>query len=188
MKIVFIASIRGRERYLATYNIIIDTLSREGNLVDHVVGIKESEIQDWAEEERLKYFNNFYKKLRQAELVVAECSYPSINVGYEVSQAIQQGKTIILLKNKFVGESLLSWGDPIFLYENLQIIEYEDSNLSDLLTSLLDKITINSQKQYNILLSPNLMARLEFVSKKKKVSKSAYIRELLEEALIKEDE
>ena len=103
MKIYFAASIRGGRSDEAIYRQLITELQRHGTvLTEHIAhpddveqGMTDGEIyerdMDW---------------LREADVVVAEVSTPSLGVGYELASAEILGKRVLCLFRPSSGGSL----------------------------------------------------------------------------------
>lgn len=89
MKISFAASIRGRKKYDKYYQAVIDYLTNDGHLVYHTLSLSEEKLLSLTASQRTKIFQNFYKCINKSDLLIAECSFPSVNVAYEISYAIQ---------------------------------------------------------------------------------------------------
>lgn len=185
MKISFAASIRGQKQYNKNYKTVIDYLTNDGHLVYHTQLLSEEKLSSLTVSQRTKIFQNFYKCINKSDLFIAECSFPSINVAYEISYAIQQGKSVIILHLKNKDGSVLELRDPIFSSENISIYEYVEKSLVNVLESALEYIQPQLDKRFTIILSPQLMTRLNKFSKEKKIPKAVYIRQLIEKDLLR---
>lgn len=185
MKISFAASIRGKKRYNQNYQTIIDYLINEGHMVSHTLSLSEEKLFKLTTSQRTKYFQNFYKCINKSDLLIAECSFPSINVAYEISYAIQQGKSVIVLHLKNNDGAVLELRDPIFSSENISIYEYTEKTLINVLKSTLKYLQPQLDKRFTIIMSSSLMARLDKFSKEKRVPKAVYIRQLIEKDLLR---
>lgn len=185
MKISFAASIRGKKQYNKNYQAAIDYLTNDGHLVYHTLSLSEEKLLSLTVSQRTKIFQNFYKCINKSDLLIAECSFPSINVAYEISYAIQQGKPVIVLHLKNNDGAILELRDPIFSSENISVYEYTEKNLIHVLKSALEYLQPQLDKRFTIILSPSIMARLDNISKKKKIPKAVYIRQLIEKDLLR---
>lgn len=185
MKISFAASIRGKKQYNKNYQTIIDYLASEGHLTYHTLSLSEEKLLSLTVSQRTKIFQNFYKCINRSDLVIAECSFPSINVAYEISYAIQQGKSVIVLHLKNNDGAILELRDPIFASDNISVYEYTEKNLIHTLISALEYLQPQLDKRFTIILSSSLMARLDKLSKVKRIPKAVYIRQLIEKDLLR---
>lgn len=185
MKISFAASIRGKKKYNQNYQIIIDYLINEGHLVYHTLSLSEEKLLSLNVSQRTKIFQNFYKCINRSDLLIAECSFPSINVAYEISYAIKQGKSVIVLHLKDNDGAVLELRDPIFASESISIYEYTEKNLVNTLKSALEYVQPQLDKRFTIIIPSITMAQLEKVSKERKIPKAVYIRQLIEKDLLR---
>lgn len=185
MRISLAASIRGKKFYNKNYSAIIDYLTNEGHLVYHTLSLSEEKLLDLTTSQRIKYFQDFYKYINKSDLLIAECSFPSINVAYEISFAVQQGKSVLVFHLKNKDGALLELRDPIFASESISIYEYTEKNLIDILKSALKYVQPQLDKRFTIIISSKIMTQLEKVSKEKKIPKAVYIRQLIEKDLLR---
>lgn len=123
---------------------------------------------------------------KTCDMIIAECSTPCISIGYEIANALQQGKEVIILKHKNASTQLLPQ-DSLYTHKNIYLYEYTDF---DLLSILKEAIAYNPSqkfKKYNILFPTAMVTKLNNIAKKKNLPKSVYIRQLLEKGLATED-
>src|SRR3989344_9621941 len=99
MKVYFTASIAGKKENLSDYQKIINILKSKGCEVisDHIINSTESEIRLETREDRLKFHKQLEKWVADCDFVLAETSFPSISVGYEIALAQYLIKPIIIL-------------------------------------------------------------------------------------------
>ena len=132
LKIYFSAPIKGDRSNLQTNKFIVDFLKEAGYtiLTEHVVS--ENAVEKGMSPKQI-YLRDM-KWLEECRVLIAEVSYPSLGVGFEIAKALLLGKSVICLLKKELKEkcSLLIRGiqDPKF-----EIIEYTD--LSELKVKLL---------------------------------------------------
>lgn len=162
MKISFLTSTSAPTPYKEYYSVIINYLIRRGHSVSHILSMNEKKED---------LFFNFYKDIRESDLVIAECSFPSINIGYEISLSLQEEKEVIILKSKESGISF-KISDPLFNDKNICIYEYDKNNLFSVLKEALGYNTPKKYRKFNVLFSPAMVAKLNHISKKKNLPKS----------------
>jgi hypothetical protein len=95
MKIYFAGAIRGGRQDEEIYARIVALLKNYGTLLTEHVG-KRKLLEDSGAGESVIYGCNF-ERLREADVLVAEVSTPSLGVGYEVATAEALGKPILCL-------------------------------------------------------------------------------------------
>lgn len=132
LKIYFSAPIKGDRSNLETNKFIVKFLkkARHTILTEHVVS--ENPIEKELSPKQI-YLRDM-KWLKESNVLIAEVSYPSLGVGFEIAKALSLGKPVICLLKKELKErcSLLIRGiqDPGF-----KVIEYV--NLYELEEKLL---------------------------------------------------
>src|SRR4030042_5477583 len=99
MTVYFTASIVGKKQYLGNYEKIISILKAGGHTVisDHIINTTECQIRMEKKEQRLEFQHRLEKWINSADFVVAETSFPSISVGYEISLALSHNKPVLVL-------------------------------------------------------------------------------------------
>src|SRR3989338_129852 len=178
MKVYFTASIIGKKHYLHNYLKIIDHLKEKDCQVisDHIISSTESEIRMEKKEMRLKFHKQLENWISGSDFVVAETSFPSISVGYEISLALHLLKPILIL---------YSTGDPPTLLahhkeEKLVCEKYNKDTLSDIIDDFINYVRGTIDTRFTFFITPKIASFLEKVSKKNKLPKSVYLRKLIE--------
>ena len=126
MKIYFAGSIRGGRDDKELYEKIIELLSHYGTILTEHVGDKTlSSIGEIGLTNEYIYTRDM-NWLKEADVVVAEVTTPSLGVGYEISKAEDMGKSILC------------------------IFRENDANLSAMISGN-NKITVEKYSTYNNL-------------------------------------
>ncbi len=123
MDIYFAGSIRGGRDDASLYAELISTLSDHGTvLTEHVgtEGVEEAEAQEGATDRAIH--DQDIEWLRQADVVVAEVTNPSLGVGYELGRATEW-ETPILCLFRPAGDHKLS--AMVRGNAHVDIVEYE---------------------------------------------------------------
>lgn len=106
MKIYFAGSIRGGRDDKELYANIINELTYYGEVLTEHIGDKNltafGEVSSTSE----YIYNRDIKWLKEADVVIAEVSTPSLGVGYELSKAEEWGKNILCLYRETEGKEL----------------------------------------------------------------------------------
>jgi hypothetical protein len=186
VKIAFLAPIYATVPYRGNYSSIIDYLAKQGHSVNHLLSITQQALASYNQENKDKLILNFHKNIRQCDLAIAECSIPSINVGYEISLAIHHEKEVIILKS-IEPETAVTSSNLLCPDKNAYIYEYNKTNLISTLKEALQFIAPKKHKKFNLLFTPAMTDRLNYISRKKNLPKSVYIRQLIEENLALEE-
>lgn len=123
MKIYFAASIRGGRDNQEACQKIIPYLKKFGEvLTEHLADPKLSYLGEPLPAKDV--YNRDMDFLREADVLIAEISVPSLGVGYEIAKAEELGKKILYFCKKFEDGSKLS--TIIEGNSNLIIKEYSD--------------------------------------------------------------
>lgn len=132
-KVYFAGSIRGGQDDTAFYHDIIAHINETDTVLTEQVG----DIHHNAMEHGRTKDQEIYEKdtawLRECDVVIAECTKPSLGVGYEMAYAEKYVKPVyIFYRHKDVQLSAMLTGDPYF---HIQSYETKEE-----LFSMLDKI------------------------------------------------
>lgn len=121
MKIYFAGSIRGGRDDQELYQQLITALSRHGHVLTEHIG--HQGVTDAGEALPAKeIFERDVDWIRQADVLIAECTQPSMGVGYEIGLAESLGKPILALFRPKSGRRLSGMVEGNV---RLQVKEYE---------------------------------------------------------------
>jgi len=99
MKIYFAASIRGGRNDVAIYKKLIEFLNQDNQVLTEHIGDANLNAEGQKELTDSEIRNRDIAWLKEADLVVAETSNPSLGVGYELAYAEKLVKPVIILHN-----------------------------------------------------------------------------------------
>ena len=186
MKAYFTASLKGKEKLIDNYKKIVEQIEIQGYkmLSDHVLKQSTKIVLAKTHEQVVDFYLKFLKLISSADVAIAEVSYPSTNVGHEISIALSKGKPVIVLYTK--------GNEPRFLTANpvdkLLVYEYDldssDSVLKNALKEARDQIDV----RFNFFISPKIGAYLDWISKHRKIPRAVFLRRLIEEHMAKNKE
>lgn len=178
MKAYFTASIVGKKHLLDKYLKIISHLQNRHCevIADHILQVTEDKIRMETKEERLQFHQQLENWIASADFLIAETTFPSISVGYEISLALHRGKPVLVLYNQGDPPSLLGHHAD----EKLICEKYSDDTLGDIINEFLNYIKGASDTRFTFFITPTISGYLEKISKKEKLPKSVYLRKLIE--------
>ena len=106
MKIYFAGSIRGGREDRDLYAALIRALEEHGEILTEHVGAES--LSAYGEEgmSDREIFDRDMSWLREADLLVAEVTTPSLGVGYEIACAEKSGKPVLCLYRERPGKRL----------------------------------------------------------------------------------
>lgn len=134
MKIYFAGSIRGGREDKELYASVIELLAQYGTVLTEHVG-DEALSQSGEQKDPAFIYDRDLAWLKEADLVVAEVTTPSLGVGYEVAKADELGKKTVCLYRDVPGKSLSAM---IAGNKNIKVIQYQE--LTDLASAIEDFI------------------------------------------------
>lgn len=184
MKVYFLGALSGLTKYRDVYENIISILEQKGHSVysEHVMKVERDKVSNLSEEDRKKYFSKMKKSILTSDFVVAEVSHPTPNIGYEIAFAIENEKPVLVLHDKESNVFPLLLGSSS---EKLLIKSYEKSNLEKIITKGIREVKNCMDIRFNFFISPEIVRYLDWVAKVKRVPRSVYLRDLIEDDMKK---
>ena len=120
-KIYFAGSIRGGRADAELYNRIISYIQRTDIVLTEHVGGSDLCLEEQGFERDSRIYNQDTSWLRESDLLIGECTCPSLGVGYELAYAERFGIPCHIFYNKTKAQlSAMLTGNPYF-----QIHPYE---------------------------------------------------------------
>lgn len=186
MKVYFSSSLRAKKLYSKTFKLIYKIIEELGYSHTSKFLLK-AKPEDYYTR-RGKNFAQFYKTLitqiKKADVCVFETSLHSLGIGYCVDLALQMNKPVVILYKKDC--------NPIFFKgiksEKLQLYEYESSqDLKEVLKDALEIARGLIDIRFTFFINPKINRFLSWVAKNKKIPRAVYLRELLKQAIKKEN-
>lgn len=140
LKIYFAGSMRGGRHDQQLYQKLIALISEFGTVLTEHVGdpnILEKEQAQAVSDAAI--FTQDVSWLKQADVVIAEVTTPSLGVGYEIGVAELLGKIVLCLYRKKAGAALSAMiaGNPA-----LQVVHYEDSKSLSGVRQVLENLLV----------------------------------------------
>lgn len=130
-KVYFSGSIRGGRDDRALYSRLIEMIAKQAEVLTEFIADSSLEEQEAATMTDADIYARDVGLEDRCDLVIAECTTPSLGVGYELAYAEAQGKPVYLLFRPSAGRRLSAMlsGNPRFT-----LISYESPD--DALTAL----------------------------------------------------
>jgi len=177
MNVYFTASIVGKKHHLVNYQRIISLLQARGATVqsEHVMKSTEATIRLETKIERLAFHKRLEEWINACDCMVAETTFPSISVGYEISLALQRNKPVLILYSEGDPPSLLTTQHE----EKIICEQYSLETLKDEIDEFLTYVEGNADTRFTFFITSSIASYLEKISKKQKIPKSVYIRNLI---------
>lgn len=181
MKIYFIAPISQKPVSMPTYSQVVGVAQELGHRVQHEHITHPSKtmayISGLTQTNWQAYYQQFLRWIAWCDVVLVEASFPStINIGHEVTIALERGKIVVAL--------YLQGKSGIFLHglksDRLFLCEYTPDTLREVTRLALKKAQKVLSFRFNFNLPPKINQYLEWMASKKRLPRSIYLRRLLE--------
>ncbi len=187
MKIYFTASARGIQKYKEQYEKISNVIEELGHehLDTTVLNINRQSLYKDENIQREDLYKQSLQNIKKADVVVLEITMHSLSMGYVMHSALELGKPVIAL--------FLSSNDPYYASgisdTKLQLIEYsQKDDLKKILSSAIKFASDQQDVRFNFFIPPRIVNYLDWVAKERKIPRSVYLRELIEQDMEKNEE
>ena len=125
------------------------------------------------------HHRNTIKEITAADICVFEASKHSLSVGYLINYALDLGKPVIVLAHDeqapYIFRTLKS--------DKLDYVCYSSNNLEVNLKKALDKASKSIDIRFNFFITPPMIAYMDWLSDKKRIPRSVYLRGLIEKEM-----
>lgn len=177
MKVFFAVSLRVSSKYAREYKQIYNLIEKFGfkNLNDLPVMEDPEKFYQLDEESLAQVHINLSGKLKSADIVVIDATIHSLTMGFYIKMALDLDKPTIILHQPGSKPYYFS----AIQNERLQILEYTQQTLSEVLKHGLSYASENTDSRFNLFLSSDLYNYLKWVARRYNTQKSNYIRSLL---------
>ena len=185
MKIYFTGSKAKGKNKIEFYQKIVEFLEGKGHEVHTAILAKHLPDFSSVSQEKLKnWFKEWSSYVGLCEALVVEGSYPStIHIGFEIGMALSRGKAVILIFER--GK------DPIFINDmhssRLIKSEYGKDDLFNVLDWALEEVERVSHRRFTFYISPEIDDYLSEIVNSADISRSEYIRMLIEKEIRKKN-
>lgn len=179
MKIFFTAASDVDELPKKKYRQIIIILRKLDHQVDERIFNKLIEEELTKEIHFRKIHQDIMERINKAEVIVADISYPSGGVGYIVSQALFRKKPMIILASRDNNTN------PSVILQGINskyawVIRYSDvTNLEKKLREILKSAASLKRVRFNLVMNNYELNSVEQEAKRRNISKTEVIRNLI---------
>lgn len=180
MKIYFVGSISGKEQYIDNYKVIITALKKvDHEVMENTIEPSKNYVYSLSDEGKIEQYKNVLRWITTADMVVAEASFSSMGVGYEISLALEKGKPVLVLYEE--GHA------PHFLEgirsDKLLIEKYTKNNLEEVIQAGVEYLSDQQDTRFNFFISPKHQHYLDWVAKHRKIPRAVFLRNLIDEEM-----
>lgn len=186
MKVHFACSTSELESYKGNYRNICSLIKQMGHTI----------MRDWLEEaihlieskttpllDREDVYNKVVASILASDVLVVEGTIASFSLGHQITLGLSKNKPILFLvasknnskkNNKIKDTFLAGLNSPL-----LKVVEYDNSNLPDILNEFLNNNGGRPVVKFNIVLTREIESYLDWVSFTYKTNRSEFIRNLI---------
>ena len=182
MKVYFTASLRGMQFYEQYYNKIYTEIQKLGymHLDDEIFTLNRvryyHELETIGRDAHVDLYKRKLKSLQHADICVFEVSLHSLSIGFQIEKALSYLRPTIVL---YLEDNIPYFLDGID-NEKLILRPYNSKNIPKVLKECFEIAKKKKEQRFNFFLSPELLSHLDQASKRKGVTKSMYVRSLIE--------
>lgn len=178
MKVYFGTSPRTKERYSDDVLKIYSLIEKLGykHTSDFVAKVNPEEFYKLPQDHYSQNYKDTLQSIKEADICVFEASLHSLSVGYLVNYSLDLGKPVVVLSQT---------ENPEFLFvgiktEGLFFVRYNKDDCAIKLEDVLEEAKGKMDIRFNFFITPRLLAYLDWLSGKKRVPRSVYLRNLIE--------
>ena len=185
MNIYFTASISAKKQYLTHYKAIVEYLEKHNHKVvsEHIFTATEESVRMMSKDDRVAFLHKVEGWIKSSNFIIAETSHPSVSVGYEIALALRLAKPVLVLYSNGDPPSLLTY----HTYDRLFTEKYTIESIGTVIEDFILYIEGKHDTRFTFFLPEELNAYLEISAKKTKLTKSMYLRRLIENDMEKND-
>jgi len=188
MKLYFVASSRLVDADPKLYSKMYSFLATEGKMVSDKVmkwvkkGVKD--ISGASLQTKKENYIQSIDSVKKADIMIMEVSGHSMSMGYLISKALEMNKPVIALHDKEHVPSFIKGIDN----SKLIISEYNEDDVEQTIKDALKKANSLIDVRFNFFVSPKILNYLDWVSQKRMLPRSVFLRDLIEKEIKKDKE
>lgn len=178
MNIYFTASLGAKKQYIHKYKAIVDYLEKQHHKVvsEHIFNATEESVRLTKKDDRVAFLHRVENWIKTSNFIIAETSFPSVSVGYEIALALRMAKPVLVMYSEGDPPSLLAH----HTYDRLYTERYTIETIGTVINDFILYIEGKHDTRFTFFLPEELNAYLEITAKKHKQTKSMYLRRLIE--------
>ena len=198
----FYGTIDGVKVYFACSSLNLkDSISSYLSVVKYIKKLQHRIPNDWLsrvkreykkgivdkEEDRVKLQEEGIRAVENCDVLIAEVSYPSGSVGFQIALALSLKKQVLCLYSTEFGEKsppqIIKARDSA----NIHIFSYDKKNLLEILEQFFKKYKGRKYIKFNFIISSEIEDYLNWISRNGELSKSRILRKKVIEDIVKKD-
>jgi len=186
--VYFLVSPRVVDKKQEFFSEVYDHLKKNNKMVSDLVKrlskMKAGEFYKVPQEEGADRFKRWLVYVKKCDVVVVEVSGHSMTLGYVIGKALELNKPVVALHGKGQKSYFVSGIDS----SKLQVAEYDEKNVFEVLDEAMDKAKKMVDVRFNFFVNPKILTYLDWVAMNKKIPRSVFLRELIEKHMKRDKE
>lgn len=189
MLVHFITTATSINENIDNLRLVVESLKKKGHSLakdwietayeDMQNGVQTSE-QAWQ-----SIIEEDFEAIAKADVVIADVSYDSTAIGYQIATAIQQKKPTLLILKEGKKVPPFTWNIPSSF---LNRVEYNKDNLAEKITPFLEENTISvKDMRFNFFIDRKIYNYLRWAALKSGKTKAEVLRELVQREISHKD-
>jgi hypothetical protein len=186
MRFFFSASVHGKKTIEANYRLIEQEVKRLGHDVDSstVLDQDPNDMDSFDEQRALAFHKTVMNGMKRADGLLIEASYPSLGVGFNLASAVQLGKPVVVFFSGKEEPHIFRTLEKI--NDKFQVVRYTSlDQLRKEIPPALAFATENQDTRFNFFISPEHAKYLDWIAQTYKMSRSVYLRRLINKEMDK---
>ncbi len=187
MKVNFAGAITDDKSAKERYAKIKAAVSKSGSTVTHRQHEKLStgEILKRTDKEIKDSYKLITMSMKSADVFIADITLPSVGVGVEIAQAMEERKPTLVLRYKNEKEA------PIANIKANQSVlmtyrEYDDNNIEEIIADFLKEAKEKLDTKFILIISPDIDKYLKWASDEYRMHKAQIVRDAIEDKMKKD--
>ena len=185
MKIYFLGAISGLSICRKNYEKEVRLLEKMGHhvLSDHILERDHNRPETFVIKGDKEYFEFMIGRIKSSDIVVADISHPTANIGYEISYALSNNVPVLALYSETKGRKVF----PLLVGNQSDLLNlrgYDSKNISDILKEEIGKIEDAASIKFTIMINQQIASYLDWISEKNMVTRSIFIKKLIENYML----
>jgi len=186
MKVYFACSSTDIQQHLGTYNLIRKSLRTQGlvinaDWIDRSFNNEKSELTP--QENKVDIHDEAINAINNIDILVADVSLPSSSVGYQIGLALSKRIPVLCLYSEEFGGKEAPQVIQAINSPFLAISGYNSKNIQNVIRKFINNLPENKLIKFNFIITPKIAEYLDAGSRQQKVSKSDFLREIVEKAM-----
>jgi len=128
------------------------------------------------------------KKLSISEVVIAEDTFHSTDLGFDIATAAYLKRPILVLRHKDKLEGERNYSSKSQRLREIELIEYNEESLETEIKKFIQRAKSIVDTKFILIISPEIDKYLQWVSDNRRMHKAQIVRKAVEEKMVSDSE